>query len=114
MNSDVKVRIDMSWRCGYGHSGRVFDVNLSPAGDCLLSASEDGSARVWSLVSETVTQKACVAGHKAEVIRASWKQDQTMIATGASLRVRAVHAVALERLNSIRSTIAQVLPTPPR
>lgn len=75
----------MSWRSGYGHTGRVFDVKLSPAGNCLLSASEDGSARVWSLDSETITQKACAAGHTAEVMhmRASWKHDQTMIATGA-------------------------------
>lgn len=89
----------MSWRCGYGHHGRIFDVKISPAGDRLLSASEDGSARVWSLDSETVTQQACVAGHKAEVTRASWKSDQTMIATG-TLTIRAgPQPVALQRLN---------------
>lgn len=49
----------------------------------MLSASEDGSARVWSLDSDAITQQACLSGHSAEVMRASWKPDELLIATGA-------------------------------
>eukprot|EP00892_Ulva_mutabilis_P001940 jgi/Ulvmu1/11747/UM008_0160.1 len=74
----------MSWRSAYGHLGRIFDLTVSPSGSRLLSASEDGSARVWSLDSAAITQEACVSGHDAEVMRASWNSDETLIATASA------------------------------
>ena len=35
---------------------------------------------------KSIEQAACLTGHSAEVLRASWKQDETLIATGSQPR----------------------------
>ena len=70
----------MVWRSAYGHSSRVFDVAFSPDGASIVSASEDTTARVWRCADGT--QAALLSGHSAEVLRASWRSDGAVIATG--------------------------------
>jgi WD40 repeat protein len=71
----------MTLRAAYGHHGRVFDVAFSPASDMIVSASEDGTARVWRF--DNMCQVSLLSGHSAEVMRVSWKRDGSIIATGA-------------------------------
>ena len=44
-----------------GHTGPVFSTSFSPDSSLLISASEDGSIRLWSL--HTFTQLVCYRGH---------------------------------------------------
>lgn len=40
-------------RCLFGHSGTVFSVSFSPCRTMLVSSSEDGTVRLWSLLTWT-------------------------------------------------------------
>ena len=44
-----------------GHTGPVFSTSFSPDSSLLISASEDGTVRLWSL--HTFTQLVCYRGH---------------------------------------------------
>ncbi|EDV26865.1 uncharacterized protein TRIADDRAFT_37330 [Trichoplax adhaerens] len=48
-----------------GHSGPVYAVSINPEGTFLLSASEDGTIRLWSL--HTFTCIVCFKGHSYPV-----------------------------------------------
>lgn len=71
------------WSSAYGHSSRVFDVAFSPDGASIVSASEDTTARVWRCAGGA--QTSLLSGHTAEVLRASWRSDGAVVATGAPL-----------------------------
>src|SRR5215471_909849 len=47
-----------------GHTGRVFAVEFSVDGKLIVSAGEDGSARIWDAA--TGEQKGILQGHKAK------------------------------------------------
>ncbi|KAM4751125.1 transcription initiation factor TFIID subunit 5 isoform 1-T1 [Anableps anableps] len=46
-------------KCLYGHSGAVYGISFSPDRNYLLSSSEDGTVRLWSLLTFT-----CLVGYK--------------------------------------------------
>jgi transcription initiation factor TFIID subunit 5 len=48
-----------------GHSGPVFGASFSPDGRFLVTASEDTTARLWSL--DTYTNVVCYRGHNYPV-----------------------------------------------
>ena len=49
------------WKSLVGHNGPVYGLSFSPNKDLLLSCSEDGVIRVWSL--QTWTCLVCYKGH---------------------------------------------------
>lgn len=55
-----------------GHSDSVFDVNLSPDGQLLASASWDNTVRLWSLEGELLTT---MIGHEERVTRVVFAPD---------------------------------------
>ncbi|MBA2306186.1 MAG: hypothetical protein H0W08_26655 [Acidobacteria bacterium] len=56
-----------------GHTGRVFTATFSPDSSRVLTASEDGTARVWSVAgaAEVLTLK----GHDGYVMSATFSLD---------------------------------------
>ncbi|CAM9576501.1 unnamed protein product [Choristocarpus tenellus] len=69
-----------------GHQARTFDFQFHGSEDCAVSASEDGTGRVWDLDSSKCI--ATLKGHTAEVLRASWAPPDiewgTTLATGSA------------------------------
>jgi WD40 repeat protein len=64
-----------------GHTGRVNTAAFSPDGRWLLTASADGTARVWE-VSSHQTARELVA-HRREVTSAAFSPDGRWIATAS-------------------------------
>jgi WD40 repeat protein len=70
-----------------GHRGSVLDVAFSPDGRHVLSASEDGTARIWSAT--TGKLERTLRGHSEAVDSAAYSKDGSRIATaGADGTVR--------------------------
>ncbi len=61
-----------------GHTDIVTGVDWSPDGKRLVSASNDGTARIWDLTGKSL---AILAGHQGAVTRALWSPDGKLIAT---------------------------------
>ena len=70
-----------------GHRGNVLDVAFSPDGNHILSASEDGTARIWSAA--TGTLERTLRGHSEAVDSAAYSEDGSRVVTaGADGTVR--------------------------
>lgn len=70
--SDQKILVDLS-----GHPDPVYDLQFSPAGDKLFSASHDGLVRIWGLGGESLAP--IEAG--GEVLGIGLSGDGSMLAT---------------------------------
>ncbi len=74
-----------------GHSDIVTSVDWSPDGKRLVSASNDGTARLWDLAGHPL---AVLGGHQGAVTRALWSPNGKLIAaTGADGTVQIWSAV---------------------
>jgi WD40 repeat protein len=63
-----------------GHSDSVLYLEVSPDGETLASASQDGTINIWNLTYGTLLQT--LEGHEASVSEASFTQDgQTLVST---------------------------------
>ena len=67
-----------------GHTGRVFDVDLAEDGLC-VTASEDGTAKVWRLADGRLEGQLAQSEAKDEVLRVAWAPRVVRDAAGASL-----------------------------
>ncbi|CAN0298011.1 unnamed protein product [Ectocarpus sp. 8 AP-2014] len=72
-----------------GHRARTFDFQFHPTEDAAISASEDGTARVWDLSSGRCAKSLEGHNKKHEVLRACWAppgaaNDSVSVATGSA------------------------------
>eukprot|EP00752_Nemacystus_decipiens_P001222 g1222.t1 len=72
-----------------GHQARTFDFQFHPTEDVAVSASEDGTARVWDLTNGRCAKSLEGHNKKHEVLRACWAPpgawgDSVSIATGSA------------------------------
>ncbi|CAM9099367.1 unnamed protein product [Scytosiphon promiscuus] len=73
-----------------GHQARTFDFQFHPTEDAALSASEDGTARVWDLSGGRCAKSLEGHSKKHEVLRACWAppdaagNDAVCVATGSA------------------------------
>ena len=74
-----------------GHTGRVFDVDLSQDGLC-VTASEDGTAKVWRLADGRLEGEVAQSASKDEVLRVAWAPPIVRDAAGAAVRTWDVNA----------------------
>ncbi|MGW2161627.1 nSTAND1 domain-containing NTPase [Nonomuraea sp. NPDC001699] len=65
----------------HGHTDAVRNLAWSPDGRCIVTASRDGTGRVWDAV--TGRTLAVLSGHEGMVEMASWSPDSTMVATAS-------------------------------
>ncbi|CAM9757518.1 unnamed protein product [Ectocarpus sp. 4 AP-2014] len=72
-----------------GHRARTFDFQFHPTEDAAISASEDGTARVWNVSSGRCAKSLEGHNKKTEVLRACWAppgaaNDSVSVATGSA------------------------------
>ncbi|MBS1118511.1 MAG: WD-repeat protein [Deltaproteobacteria bacterium] len=73
-----------------GHTDAIYSVQWSHDGTRLLSASDDGTARVWTVADATAQ---VLRGHDDDVYRARFSSDERQVATSSldgSIRVWAI------------------------
>lgn len=75
-----------------GHQGSVLHVEYSPDGKWIVTASEDGTARVWDAA--TGAQNIILEGHTSTVHDANFNPDSTRIVTASDDRTARVWNVA--------------------
>ncbi|KYG19897.1 hypothetical protein SE92_06140 [Bradyrhizobium sp. AT1] len=63
------------------HTGGITDVSFSPEGDYVLSASDDGTARVW--LAQPNFTRAILIGHEKGVVSAAFNPEGSRIVTGS-------------------------------
>ena len=66
-----------------GHQGDISDIHFNSRGDRLLTASSDGTARVWRLDQSTVATEFVMRGHTQHLYKAVWSPDERFIATAS-------------------------------
>ena len=74
-----------------GHTGRIRDVEFSPVGRWLVSASADGTARVWNVAVKPSRQFiGTLIGHDNQVFSARFSSDAKRIVTASADRTARV------------------------
>jgi WD40 repeat protein len=63
-----------------GHTDQIYHAEWAPGGDRLLTASDDGTVRVWDLVDGT---SRVFRGHDDDVVRAHFSPDQRAVASAS-------------------------------
>ncbi len=66
-----------------GHSGRVIEIGFSPEGDQLATASQDRTAKIWDIASETALYTLTHADIVSDV---AFSPDGTVVATASQDR----------------------------
>ncbi|MEL7505170.1 MAG: AAA family ATPase [Cyanobacteria bacterium J06554_6] len=95
-----------------GHHDWVLGARFSPDGCQLVSASDDGTARVWSAAGEPL---ATLAGHRGSVLDAVFSPDGRLIATASddrTLRLWTVAGEPLQTLNGHEGSVNNVAFSP--
>lgn len=64
-----------------GHNGVIESVDFSPGGDTLITASRDGTVRLWDMV--TYSERAMLTGHTDRVTGAVFSPDGTRAASSS-------------------------------
>jgi WD40 repeat protein len=64
-----------------GHRSLVLSVAFDPTGQHLVTASQDGTARIWNAASGTPL--AILGGHRSAVFSAAFSSDGRQVATGS-------------------------------
>lgn len=64
-----------------GHNGRLYDVDFSPDGKYVVTASADRTARVWEL--QSGSRKSILQGHNGHVFCASFSPNSKRIVTAS-------------------------------
>lgn len=67
-----------------GHTDDIFNVEFSPDGSTLATASKDGTARLWDVATGKMRQ--IFAGHSSEVTCVAFSPDGEYLATGSEDR----------------------------
>ena len=75
-----------------GHGASVDDVAIDPAGEWVATASQDGTARLWSAATGA-QERRLRAGEGAHVLFVSFSPDGRLLATGAAGGALSVWAV---------------------
>jgi hypothetical protein len=96
-----------------GHQGAVLVSRFSPNGRLILTASEDGTARLWMVA--TSKNLATLKGHRRAVTCAAWSADGNTIATGSddrTVRLWHVSGVPLQVLRGHKKGVTSVTFSP--
>ncbi len=80
------------------HDDWVTDADVSADGELLVSASADGTARVWS--TRGITPMAVLRGHRNEVQRAFFTRDGSVVTASADHTLRRWHIAAPAMLDA--------------
>lgn len=64
-----------------GHEAGIADLAFSPSGKRLATASRDGSARIWDVLSGAPV--ATLIGHKDQLTCVGWSPDESRIVTSS-------------------------------
>ncbi|MBE7504188.1 MAG: protein kinase [Verrucomicrobiales bacterium] len=98
----------------WGHSARLWSAAFSPDGRRMVSASEDGTAKVWDLA--TGQELLTLVGHEDSVRSAAWSPDGSQIVTGSKDYVARIWDAAtgreIRRLGGHRAAIRAVAFSP--
>ena len=76
------VRGDGTRATGTGHDQPVYDVALSPDETTIVTASLDGTARLWD--AKTATSRAILAGHRANLTTARFSPAGDVVVTASA------------------------------
>ncbi len=79
------------------HSDYINDISLSPDGNYFATASNDGTAKIWSIKSNTNSLYETIL-HKGQVLSVSWSPDSKKVATGSEDMTAKVWDVAQNAL----------------
>jgi len=90
--SIAKISITLSgehYKSLEGHTGGVNSAEFGPKGDFAVTASADGTARVWDLQAILPTEKLRLEGHMGEVLNAQFSHDgKYVLSVGADRSIR--------------------------
>ena len=67
----------------HGHEGGISDIHFHSSGKRLLTASSDGTARLWRLDRNGVETEFVMRGHTQHIYKAVWSPDERFIATAS-------------------------------